>query len=271
MHESHWGLQESPFQTTLNPRFFYEAPAHDEALSRMLFLVEHRRRMGLVLGDSGAGKSLLIEVLVDKFRRQGVETAAVRMRGLTEDSFLRELADSLRLTTNSVASIHALWRGIADRFAEHRYRQTPLVIFLDDVDLAEPEALTQLLRLIALDTTPDAQVTFVLSASTCGLSKLPQTLVDLIDLRTEIENWEADDTIEYLETAATQAGRETPLFEADAAKRLHELTGGVPRKVAQLAELALVAGAGAELEVVDQHTIDAVYEELSGCGVSVGQ
>ena len=44
--------------------------------------------------------------------------------------------------------------------------------------------------------------------------------------------------------------------------RLHELTGGVPRRIKQLADLALLAGAGGNMAQIEPSTIDSVYQEL---------
>ena len=52
-------------------------------------------------------------------------------------------------------------------------------------------------------------------------------------------------------------------FTPDALARLHELTDGVPRHINQVAELALLAAAGQGLELVDVHTIETVFDELS--------
>ena len=49
---------------------------------------------------------------------------------------------------------------------------------------------------------------------------------------------------------------------ASATTRLYELSCGVPRRVAQLADLALLAGAGLELEQVDAATVESAYQEL---------
>jgi len=62
MYQTHWGLQESPFRGCLDPKSFYQSPTHEEALARLHFLVEHGRRLGLLTGPSGSGKSLLLEV-----------------------------------------------------------------------------------------------------------------------------------------------------------------------------------------------------------------
>ena len=57
MYHSHWGLDEAPFRTDLDPRYFYQSPTHEEALARLHFPVDYRRRLGLSRGEPGSGKS----------------------------------------------------------------------------------------------------------------------------------------------------------------------------------------------------------------------
>ena len=59
MYQSHWGLRQSPFRSCLDPQSFYQSPTHDEALARLHFLVDEHRRLGLLMGPAGSGKSLL--------------------------------------------------------------------------------------------------------------------------------------------------------------------------------------------------------------------
>lgn len=59
-----------------------------------------------------------------------------------------------------------------------------------------------------------------------------------------------------------QVGCTDLIFSTEALHQLHDLAGGIPRRVAQLANLALLAGAGRELEQIDADTVDSVYHEL---------
>ena len=68
MYTEHWGLRESPFRGSLDPRYFFNSPSHDEALARLQFLVDNQRRLGLMLGAAGSGKSLLLEVFSRRLR-----------------------------------------------------------------------------------------------------------------------------------------------------------------------------------------------------------
>ena len=53
------------------------------------------------------------------------------------------------------------------------------------------------------------------------------------------------------------------IFDAGAIDRLHQLTNGVPRRICQLAELALAAGAGQDEAEIGGETVEAVFEELA--------
>jgi type II secretory pathway predicted ATPase ExeA len=82
MYQAHWGLRESPFRGLLDPKFFYQSPTHDEALARLQFLVHDRRRLGLLIGPSGSGKSLLLEVFADQLRRSAQPVAKLSLLGV---------------------------------------------------------------------------------------------------------------------------------------------------------------------------------------------
>ena len=73
MARKYWGLRESPFREALDWRRFYSSPMHEEALARLEFLVADRRRLGLLLGAPGCGKSLVLEVFARRLRREGAQ------------------------------------------------------------------------------------------------------------------------------------------------------------------------------------------------------
>jgi general secretion pathway protein A len=74
--------------------------------------------------------------------------------------------------------------------------------------------------------------------------------------------WELADSIGYVQTALVEAGRFEPLFDEDALALLHELSGGVPRRLMRVADFALLAGAAAGAEKIDRGTVAAAQEEL---------
>jgi type II secretory pathway predicted ATPase ExeA len=263
MYHNHWGLNEPPFRNSLETRDFYGNGTHEEALARLHFLVDCRRRLGLLLSAPGCGKSFVLEVLAGELRRAGSQVAKVSLLGFEPAEFLWGLARGWGLNPEVSTSSAELWRQIIDRLAEHRFEQLASVALIDDADEASPQVLAQVVRLAQSQTSSDARLTIVVSSRTANLAQLSGRLLELADLRIDVEPWQQPETEGFVRHMLAQAGRSAATFTPDALARLHELTGGVPRNINQMAELALLAAAGQGLDLVDVHTIETVFDELS--------
>ncbi len=263
MYPLHWGLPESPFRNCLNPQFFYQSPTHEEALARLHFLVEQRRRLGLLMGGAGSGKSLLLEVFTEQLRRQGYPVANVNLLGFQPTEILYALAIDFGLSLDPSESTAVLWRAVTDRLAEYRFQQIPATILLDDADQVNRQVLVQLTRLAQHDPSPELRLTIVLAGRRERMGHLGERLLDLAELRIDLEPWEQSDTERFLNTSLAHADRQSPVFAAPAVARLHQLSHGIPRRISQLADLSLLAGAGADLQQIDADVVESVYHELS--------
>ncbi len=262
MYESHWGLRESPFRGTVDPGMFYESPTHEEALSRLDFLVEQHNRLGLLIGPSGSGKSLLLEVFADGLRRRGWPVAKISLLDVEPTEMLYLLATEWGLNPEPTQSTAGLWRMLTDRLIEYRYQQMETVILLDDADLADRAVQRHVARLARFDTSPEMRLSIVLAGRNEGMARLDGSLTALIDLRIDVEPWQRRETEQFVNRRLVQAGRQTPIFTPPAVDRLQEVSHGIPRRVSQLAELALLAGAGQNLQQIDAGVVESVYQEL---------
>jgi len=261
MYESYWKLDHSPFRSGVDPEHFYNSSVHDEALARLEFLVEHRRRMGLVLGPPGCGKTLLLEVFSRQLRRTGARVANVNLLGADGNELLWSLAQQFGGFPATSASPLALWRTVTDLISENRYQHKNTVLLFDGADDATDEALTQVARLAHAHASPDDRMSIVLVANAGRACALGSPLLELVELRVDLEPWELTDTVDYLRRSKHE-GRAESLFTPEAEQRLHELAGGVPRRLNQMADLCLLAGAGGDLYQIDTVTVENVFHEL---------
>lgn len=262
MDLQHWGLREPPLPGGLNPSAFYPNPTHDEALARMNFLVGRRRGVGLLLGGAGSGKSLVLEVLAAQVRLRGGVAVRVSLDALEPEELLAALAVGCGLDPDRDATLPQLWRQFVDRLAEHRYQKLRTVLLLDDADRSLAAVRDQIGRLAQLEDGRATRLTWILAARPEHASRLGARLMELTDLRIDLAPWELADTDGYLRHALARAGRTEETFIPAALGRLHAVTQGSPRAINQVAELALLAAAAQGLPRVDEHTIDAVVEEL---------
>jgi type II secretory pathway predicted ATPase ExeA len=259
----HWGLERWPFRTVPEADQFYPTAGHTEALARMEYLVDGRRRMGLLLGELGVGKSLVLQAAARQLARQGRAVVLVDATGLSSREFTWQIACGLGAAPRDDSDVARLWRQIADRVVENRLQQTGTVLFVDEAGQAGPDALMQLVRLGRLDPSPAARWTIVLAAEASQAARWNESLRNLVDLRIDLVPWSSDDTIGYVQTALVDAGRIEPLFDDGALSAIYELTGGVARQVARLADFALLAGAAARLSTIDAATVEAAHDEIA--------
>jgi type II secretory pathway predicted ATPase ExeA len=258
MYQAYWGLKHAPFASTAESRDLSASPVHAEALARLDFLRESRCPFGLLLGSAGSGKSAVLTAFAERARRDGTLAALVNAAGSDELTFLTPLAIGLQIEVEQDAA--TLWRRLVDRLDELKLECLTGLLLLDDLDRAAANVLAIVERLLG---RADAPLTIVATARHETAARIGVRLLDHAGLRIDLSPWNEAETRDYLSTSLASAGRLQPAFNEAAARRLFELSGGAPRKVNQLAQLALIAGAGQRVLQIDQSTIEAVQEELS--------
>jgi general secretion pathway protein A len=258
MYQAYWGLQRSPFTSAASREALIESPIHAEALARLDFLRESSSPFGLLLGPRGSGKSAVLSQFAQRAARSGALVAACGATAADDLHLLTTLAIGLKTTADG--DVSQLWRRVADRLEELRLEGLTAVVLLDDLDRATASTLLLAERLLAL---PDAPLTIVAAAGRETAGRIGPRLLDQVALRIDLVPWSETETRDYVETRLAQAGRVQEAFNSAATRRLFELSGGAPRRVNQLAQLALLAGAAQQLIQIDADTIDAVQEELS--------
>ena len=149
-----------------------------------------------------------------------------------------------------------------DRLAEYRYQQVQAVLLFDNADQAGRRVL---------QSTRTARTARSLARRAADAragrplrphgppGRPPARSGRTADRRGA---WQANETADYLRRSLAEAGRQSPVFDEPAVAKLHELSHGIPRRVSQLADLALVAGAGRQLQQIDADVVESVYQEL---------
>jgi type II secretory pathway predicted ATPase ExeA len=259
----HWGLGRSPFRGTPAVDQLYPTTGLTEALARIEYLVDGRRRVGVLMGESGVGKSLALKAAARQLARQGRAVVLVDVTAMSARELTWLVACGLGAAPRDDADLAKLWRLVSDRLAENRMQQTHTVLLVDEAGQAGPDVVSQLVRLARLDPSAGARWSIVLAAEQGQATRWNVALRDLVDLRIDLLAWSAEDTIGYVQMSLLEAGRMEPLFEDDALAVLHQLTQGVPREVVRLADFALLAAAVAGRTTIDAVTVEAAHEEIS--------
>jgi len=261
MYAQYWGLHQNPFTASAEESFFV-SPSHDEASARLDYLIAARRRLGIVVGESGTGKSHLFRWYCSQLNRRQHHACVISLLQIDGHEFLWRVAEGLHARPALSDAPFALWRKIHHQLLSHRYGAGQVVLLLDDADEAQREVLDGLVRLVHIDPSPDLRLSIVLAAGAERSLRLGKRLLEHSGLRIELDAWAALEVEDYLRASFARAGCEQSPITPEAVARLHLHSAGNPRRVSQLADLALLAAAGQQLREVSAATIDAVQQQL---------
>lgn len=249
MHERYWGRNEVALQGPLGQGELIETPPHEEALARLSYLVEHRRRFGLMLGSAGTGKSLVLRSAACEAKRLGREVAIVDLFGIDSQDMLWQLAIALRLGPTERWSHATLWRAVCDHWHALHSARLPSVLLFDHLERAEVDCLSLIERLLHLDVANEGCLT-ILAAARAGLEECSfGELVEQSELRIELPRLSQRETEFFVRELLKNCGTGRDTFRRDALVTLFDLSGGVPREIIRLSRLALAA---AERDVRDR-------------------
>lgn len=262
MYLTHWGLERPPFPSGLDLQLFYEGASQREAFARLRFLLAHRRRLGVVLGEKGMGRSLLLRAFAEQCRGAGHAVGQLNSLGLSSREFFWQLGNELHAAVRVEDNMLRLFRQLSDLLQNNALHGKQTVLVLDDLDQAGPDLLNQVQRLLRTEAAYNGWLTVVASVPSQQLSRLGKGALELVDLRIELEPWDELDTIGYLQMALVEAGAQQPLFDDQAMAAIQRASGGVPRVVNRIAEFALLEGASRSLTIVDESTVQLASEAV---------
>ncbi len=262
----HWKLPRSPFIIGANGRGMFTDGTTEEAMARSEFLVEQGKRLGLVIGPSGVGKTTFLKHFC-KTRNSlspRENLALIDLRSADGDMLASRILSAIDPCQDTPLSTQNCWSRINDHlFAESAIGHRT-VLMLDNVHDVNDNVYQTISQLWS------AQIPWcmLLSVDDDSIVNLPRWILDQCDLKIELPSWDLGQTADYFDFALDQAGGNGDIFNGQAITRIQELSDGIPRKIVQISELALVAGAVRKSEKVTSELVDQVCDEFT---VSVGR
>jgi type II secretory pathway predicted ATPase ExeA len=257
----HWQLRFNPFAANADDGEFALAGRSEEALSRVAFLIEQQRRLGVVTGPAGVGKSRLLRETMRLAARTHPSTILVDVTGLSRDEFAARLAAA----TGAALGFHVSWDAIEDALWGWRVTGAATLWVIDQADHAAEPLDLALLRLIRLLDRVCAAGTVLIAAR---IRPKRNPLADEVDLTIALEPWSVADCGEFLRRRLQSAGARRPIITADGLDALAEAAGGRPGLLIRLCDLALHAGWTLGATEIDDALVAGLAEELALDGVA---
>ena len=269
MYGDYWKLDTLPFENNCDPQFFFRAPSHEAALLKLQYVVEQGKGAALLVGGHGLGKTYLTRVLEGELAETCRPVIRLLFPQLDASATLGLIARRLGVDDAScdmATSPAEFIRRLEDRLQQLASDGSHPVLVIDDAHLMDaPDVFPSLALLLSASEVCGLGLSLIL----CGQPELlPQVqrvpaLNDRVAVRTALQCLTPAETNAYIQHRLGVCGLEACLFDSDALKSLARVSGGVPRRINQLCDLALLVGYADELPVLTRGEIEAAAEELA--------
>jgi len=272
MYEEYWQLATKPFEPSATEPFRFTSASQQAALHKLRYAVESRRGATLLAGPSGSGKTLLTTLLSEQLggdqTGEGIgKFVRVVFPLMSSRDFLVYLAEQLGAPPADPPqhTVEESLRRLEFAFQESHRSNQHAVLVVDEAHLLEDSGLLETLRLL-LNLQVDGQppLTLLLLGQTSLLSAMQRhaTLDERLDMKMLLQPFTVEETAAYINHRLQAAGATREIFAPDALETAHGLTGGIPRQLNRLCDLALVVGFAARQHTIDAAQLHSVSDEL---------
>ena len=274
MYVSFFGLQQAPFSIAPDPRYLFMSERHREALAHLLYGVGGGGGFVLLSGEIGAGKTTVCRCFLEQVPA-GCQVAYIFNPKLTVTELLQSVCDEFGIHVPAQPAGLATVKTYIDLLNTHLLaahaegRQCVLVI--DEAQNLSAEVLEQLRLLTNLETNERKLLQIILIGqpelrdmlADAGLEQLAQRVI----ARYHLGPLTAPETAAYLAHRLAVAGRSGAVpFDTAALRRIHQRSGGVPRRINLLADRALLGAYAGGQAQVGRRIVDRAAAEVFDTG-----
>jgi type II secretory pathway predicted ATPase ExeA len=264
MYLEYWGLQKQPFANVPTQGLFYPSPQHEEAFSRLLYVIEHRKGVAMLTGEVGCGKTTVAKALInylnnDKFRVQLISNPA-----LDPLDFLKAILMSFGDKTEN-GSKPLLLTQLHDRLSRYAEQGFNTVLAIDEAHVISNEAtLDELRMLLNMQAEEQFLITLILLGQPPLLKRIDelQPLKERISVKFNLEPLDVQNTRRYIIHRLKSAGAKRGLLTMEAISPLYEYSGGIPLRINNICDRCLLIGFMRKSCIIDTTIVADAIEDL---------
>ena len=267
MYKAYWQLHTRPFENATDSRFYYPSEVHQGALLKLRYAVENQRGAALLAGAAGSGKTMLIQSLkrqLDPSYTPFVHLVFPQMSVRELLSYLAAEIGALPGPTGAVPVDESV-RHLQHFLIENARRGNHAVLAIDEAQLLIDTGALETLRLLLNfegETHPALTLLLIGQPQLLPALERMSSLEARLGVKCLLRPLNLEETVSYVNHRLTAAGATHELFSHEALSTLYQLSGGNPRRINRLSDLALLIGYAEEQVRINAPQIEAVSNEL---------
>lgn len=265
MYNEFFGIEDSPFTLTPDPRFIVFTPSYNEVLASLYYGLENAKGLIVLTGEVGTGKTTALRWILRRLD-SSVLAAYIFNPRLSIDEFYHHVAQLLGLSdwTNKAELLAEMGKILEARHA----RGLRTVLIIDEAHELSDYVLEEIRLLMNFESDNAKHLQIVLTGQPELREKLNQPnlrqLKQRVALRCKMHSLPDVDEVErYITERLLIAGSDQPnIFTPGAIDFIFQCSEGIPRQINNLCDNAMLTAYAAGESIIGRQIIEEVADNL---------
>ncbi|MBE3638051.1 ExeA family protein [Mangrovicoccus algicola] len=264
IYNTHFGFSERPFTLLPDPEFLFWSRDHRLAFTMLEYGMMTRAPITVITGEVGAGKTTLLQYMLRTLGEEadiGLISNAQGGRG----ELLQWVLHAFSVQFDPNFSYVQLFQQLQEHMLDVYARGRRMVLIIDEAQNLTPETVEELRMLTNINSNKDELLQLVLVGQPEFRDMIRQPglrqFLQRVGASFHLGPMSPQTVAEYVAHRLGVAGGTGAEIDPAAIPLIHEVTGGVPRLVNQICDLALVYAFSADQPAVTEQTVRSVLDD----------
>jgi HD-GYP domain-containing protein (c-di-GMP phosphodiesterase class II)/type II secretory pathway predicted ATPase ExeA len=263
-YEKYWHFLDLPFKIFPSGDTYFPSSTHEEARARIFQAIRTRKRILLIAGKAGSGKTTLWQKIRDDLENYNISFSM----GVVENpmgnfrDIVKEIAENMGLSFSSNNDYGEVLGVLKDKLRDNVEKGSTNIWLIDECQAIKDGDIWERLRLLtnwSWNGSPVLTLFLLGQPEVVPILRDKEGFTQRIGAFYFLGSLSLEETGSYIEYHLKKVNAKDPhIFTEDAVQMIYRYSGGLPRNINHICDAALLLGAVQGKDFVDAKMVEEV-------------